>query len=204
MRSDPDYGELSHRHVDAVDQGEGVEGAERKRDPLDFALWKGEKPGEDTSWPAPWGPGRPGWHIECSAMAEELLGLEFEIHGGGLDLVFPHHENELAQTRSATGRPLAQLWAHSGMIRLDAEKMSKSLGNTFGLADASDRHGASTLLIYFAQGHWRQPIEYDEGRLAEAAAFAARIAGPISVAPDSPSASATISRSSTSSSCLGR
>ena len=179
VRSDPEYGELSHRDVDAslIESlpAEEPEGARRKRDPLDFALWKAEKAGEDTSWPSPWGPGRPGWHIECSAMAEELLGVDFEIHGGGSDLIFPHHENELAQTRGATGRPLARLWVHVGMIRMDAEKMSKSVGNTFGLAAAIAAHGPLTLLVYFAQGHWRQPMEYDAGRLAEAAAFAARI-----------------------------
>ena len=175
VRSDPRYGELSHRQIDELDQGEGIEGSDRKREPVDFALWKGAKPGEDTSWPSPWGPGRPGWHIECSAMAQELLGTDFEIHGGGSDLVFPHHENELAQTRGATGEPLAQIWMHNGMLRLDAEKMSKSLGNTFGLGDAIERHGALTLLMLFAQGHWRQPMDYDDARLAEAAAFAARI-----------------------------
>jgi cysteinyl-tRNA synthetase len=180
VRSDPDYGELSHRDIDQMDQGEGGADdtgapAARKREPLDFALWKAEKPGEDTSWPAPWGAGRPGWHIECSAMAEQLLGVDFEIHGGGSDLVFPHHENEIAQTRGATGQALARLWVHVGMIRLDAEKMSKSLGNTFGLAEAIARHGAPTLLMYFAQGHWRQPMEYDDARLTEAAAFARRI-----------------------------
>ena len=179
VRSDPEYGELSHRDVDQLDQGEDADDsrspAARKRDPLDFALWKAAKPGEDTSWPSPWGPGRPGWHIECSAMAQELLGVDFEIHGGGSDLIFPHHENELAQTRGATGRPLARLWVHVGMIRLDAEKMSKSIGNTFGLREAIARHGALTLLMYFAQGHWRAPMEYDEARLGEAAAFADRI-----------------------------
>jgi cysteinyl-tRNA synthetase len=108
-------------------------------------------------------------------MAEETLGVDFEIHGGGSDLVFPHHENEIAQTRGATGRPLARLWVHSGMIRLDAEKMSKSVGNTFGLAEAIERHGPATLLMYFAQGHWRQPMEYDDARVAEAAAFCERI-----------------------------
>ena len=104
VRSYPEYGELSHRHLDEMDQGEGVEGAERKRDPADFALWKAQKEGEDTAWDAPWGRGRPGWHIECSAMAEALLGVGFEIHGGGSDLIFPHHENEAAQTRAAHGR----------------------------------------------------------------------------------------------------
>ncbi|HEX4518177.1 MAG TPA: hypothetical protein VH063_01220, partial [Gaiellaceae bacterium] len=175
VRSDESYGELSHRQLDQLDQGEGGEGLRLKRDPVDFALWKARKPGEDTSWTAPWGPGRPGWHIECSAMAEETLGVDFEIHGGGSDLVFPHHENELAQTRGATGQPLARLWVHVGMIRMDAEKMSKSIGNTFGLAEALERHGPETLLMYFAQGHWRQPMEYDDARIAEAAAFCNRI-----------------------------
>src|ERR1700724_2919526 len=131
VRSYPEYGELSHRRLDAMDQGEDVEGAELKRDPLDFALWKAHKPGEDTSWESPWGPGRPGWHIECSAMAESLLGVDFEIHGGGSDLIFPHHENEAAQTRAARGAPLARLWMHNGMVRLDHEKMAKSVGNIF-------------------------------------------------------------------------
>jgi cysteinyl-tRNA synthetase len=175
VRSYPGYGGLSHRDVDKMDQGEGVEGASRKRDPLDFALWKAQKPGEDTSWESPWGPGRPGWHIECSAMAQELLGLDFEIHGGGSDLIFPHHENEDAQTTAATGTPLAQIWMHNGMLRLDAEKMSKSVGNVFGLGEALERHGPLTLLMYFSQGHWRQPLEYDEERLRAAAATADRV-----------------------------
>jgi cysteinyl-tRNA synthetase len=189
VRSDERYGELSHRRLEEMDQGEGGEGIHLKRDPADFALWKTQKPGEDTSWPSPWGPGRPGWHIECSAMAEETLGDDFEVHGGGSDLVFPHHENEIAQTRGATGHRLARLWMHSGMIRMDAEKMSKSIGNTFGLAESVDRHGPATLLMYFAQGHWRQPMEYDEARLAEAAAFCERIreAGRRLADGDSPS-----------------
>jgi cysteinyl-tRNA synthetase len=175
VRSYDGYGELSHRQIDQMDQGEGGEGAARKRDPLDFALWKAHKPGEDASWDSPWGPGRPGWHIECSAMAQELLGAGFEIHGGGSDLIFPHHENEDAQTTAATGTPLAQIWMHNGMLRLDAEKMSKSVGNVFGLGEALERHGPETLLMYFSQGHWRQPLEYDETRLEQAAAAAARI-----------------------------
>ena len=175
VRSDTRYGELSHRDVEQMDQGEDGEGANRKRDTLDFALWKGQKAGEDTSWPSPWGPGRPGWHIECSAMAQELLGLGFEIHGGGSDLIFPHHENEDAQTRSATGSALAQIWMHNGMLRLESEKMSKSVGNVLGLGEALQRFGPQTLLMYFSQGHWRQPLEYDEGRLREAAATARRV-----------------------------
>jgi cysteinyl-tRNA synthetase len=168
VRSYPEYGELSHRDIDQMDQGDEVEGASRKRDPLDFALWKARKDTEDTSWKSPWGPGRPGWHIECSAMAEELLGVGFEIHGGGSDLIFPHHENEAAQTRGARGRELARLWMHVGMVRLDSEKMSKSIGNVFMLGEALARHGADALLMYFCSGHYRQPLEYDEDRLTAA------------------------------------
>ncbi|MGH2916548.1 MAG: cysteine--tRNA ligase [Solirubrobacteraceae bacterium] len=172
VRSDPEYGTLSHRDIERLDQGEGVQGARRKSDPRDFALWKANKPGEDTAWGSPWGRGRPGWHIECSAMAEELLGVGFEIHGGGSDLIFPHHENEAAQTRAGRGAELARLWMHNGMVRLDSEKMAKSVGNISLLHEALDRHGPETLLTYFCSGHWRQPIEYDEQRLADAAARA--------------------------------
>ena len=176
VRSYPEYGEISHRDVDEMDQGEGVEGAERKRDPADFALWKAHKPGEDTAWDAPWGRGRPGWHIECSAMAEELLGVGFEIHGGGADLIFPHHENEAAQTCAAHGVPLAQLWVHNGMVRLDQAKMSKSVGNIFLLHQALDAYGRDALLMYFCGGHYRQPVEFDDERLTEARARVERIA----------------------------
>ena len=172
VRSYPDYGELSHRRLDDMDQGEGGDGAERKRDPHDFALWKAHKPDEDTWWDSPWGRGRPGWHIECSAMAEQWLGTGFEIHGGGSDLVFPHHENEAAQTRAARDEPLARLWMHNGMLRLDAEKMSKSLGNVFGLTEAMARYGPETLLTFFCSAHYRGPMEFDEERLDEAAARA--------------------------------
>jgi cysteinyl-tRNA synthetase len=175
VRSYPQYGELSHRDIEQMDQGEGTEGIQRKRDPHDFALWKGLKEGEDTHWDSPWGSGRPGWHIECSAMAEELLGLDFEIHGGGSDLIFPHHENEAAQTRAAHGEPLTRMWMHVGMVRLRDEKMSKSLGNVFGLRETLDRYGPETLLMYFSGAHWRQPMEFDDDRLAEAAARAAGI-----------------------------
>ena len=169
VRSYARYGELSHRRLDELDQGEGKEGAERKRDPFDFALWKAQKPGEDTAWDAPWGRGRPGWHIECSAMAEKLLGLDFEVHGGGSDLTFPHHENEAAQTCAAHGQPLTRLWVHNGMVRLDSEKMSKSEGNTFLLHEALDQYGRDALIAYFCAGHYRQPIEFDDERLNAAA-----------------------------------
>jgi cysteinyl-tRNA synthetase len=175
VRSLPAYGELSRRDVDQMDQGEGVEGADLKEDPLDFALWKAHKPDEDTSWDAPWGRGRPGWHIECSAMAEALLGLEFDIHGGGVDLVFPHHENEAAQTSAAHGRPLARLWVHNGLLELADEKMSKSVGNIRSLADVLDEVGPETLIMYFSGGHYRQPIAFSDERLADAARAAERV-----------------------------
>jgi cysteinyl-tRNA synthetase len=175
VRSYPEYGELSHRQLDDLDQGEGVEGADRKRDPADFALWKAQKEGEDTAWDAPWGRGRPGWHIECSAMAEELLGVGFEIHGGGSDLIFPHHENEAAQTRAARGVPLTKLWVHNGMIRLDQTKMSKSIGNIFLLHQALDAFGRDALIMYFASTDYRKPVEFDDERLAEAQARVRRI-----------------------------
>ena len=174
VRSQPTYGELSGRDVDAMDQGEGVEGAHLKRDPLDFALWKAEKPGEDTAWDSPWGRGRPGWHIECSAMAEQLLGVDFDVHTGGIDLSFPHHENEAAQTLAARGRPLARIWMHNGMIQLGG-KMSKSEGNIRGLAAALDEVGRDALIMYFCGGHYRQPLAYDRERLDEAAASVARV-----------------------------
>src|SRR5256885_775587 len=175
VRSYPSYGELSHRDVEQMDQGEGVEGAERKEDPLDFALWKAQKEGEDTAWDAPWGRGRPGWHIECSAMAESLLGLEFEIHGGGSDLVFPHHENEAAQTRAARNRDLARLWVHNGMVRFGDGKMAKSVGNVRPLAEELDRWGRDALIMYFCGGHYRQPVAYSDSELEQAQASVQRI-----------------------------
>ena len=175
VRSDPGYGALSHRSLEAMDQGEGLEGTQRKEHPLDFALWKAHKEGEDTAWEAPWGRGRPGWHIECSAMAEELLGLEFEIHGGGSDLVFPHHENEAAQTRCARGRELAQVWMHNGMLQLGRDKMAKSIGNVAPLHEVVARHGRDALVMFFAGAHYRQPVAFDEASLAEARARVERV-----------------------------
>jgi cysteinyl-tRNA synthetase len=169
VRNDPQYGELSHRDVDQMDQGEDDAGQpDLKEDPLDFALWKGEKPDEDTAWDAPWGRGRPGWHIECSAMAEQLLGVEFDIHGGGIDLVFPHHENEAAQTRMGRGTELARTWMHNGMLQLRGEKMAKSVGNIELLHDAVERWGRDTLLWFFASAHYRQPIQYSDETLTQA------------------------------------
>jgi cysteinyl-tRNA synthetase len=179
VRSYPAYGEISHQRIDRMDQGEGVEGAERKRDPLDFALWKAQKAGEDTAWDSPWGRGRPGWHIECSAMAQALLGIDFEIHGGGSDLIFPHHENEAAQTFGACGAPLARLWVHNGMVRLEQQKMAKSVGNLFVLHDALAAYGRDALIMYFCAGHYRQPIEFDDERLQEAVASVGHYRQPI-------------------------
>jgi cysteinyl-tRNA synthetase len=171
----PPYGSLSHRDPEAMDQGEGVEGADRKEDPRDFALWKGAKPDEDTSWDSPWGPGRPGWHIECSAMAQELLGLDFEVHGGGIDLAFPHHENEAAQTEAAHGVPLARTWMHNGMVQMGEEKMAKSVGNIRLLHTALDEYGRDALVAYFLGGHYRQPLAFSAERLEEAGARLDRI-----------------------------
>src|SRR5215210_3352457 len=174
VASFPDYGKLSGRHGDEEatrNPSEEAEATELKDDPRDFALWKAHKEGEDTFWESPWGRGRPGWHIECSAMAEAHLGPVFEIHGGGIDLVFPHHENEVAQSRSL-GREFAQLWMHNGMLQLAGEKMSKSVGNIVSLRGALQEHGRETLLVYFLGGHWRKPLDYSEDVLCQAAAQA--------------------------------
>jgi len=175
VRSDEGYGTLSHRRVDEMDQGEGVEGSERKQDPLDFALWKAHKEGEDTVWDSPWGPGRPGWHIECSAMAEQLLGVGFDVHGGGSDLVFPHHENEAAQTRAARGSELTKLWMHNGMIQFTGEKMAKSVGNIALLHEVLGEYGAEAVVMYLISGHYRQPLAFSEAVLEQAAANVRRI-----------------------------
>ena len=175
VRSFPDYGKLSNRPLEEMRQGEDEADERLKESPQDFALWKAHKEGEDTDWPSPWGAGRPGWHIECSAMAEEILGLDFDIHGGGSDLVFPHHENELAQTEAARGKPLARLWVHNGMVQLDEEKMSKSVGNIRSLAGALEARGRDALIMYFAGGHYRQPLAFSEEALEEAARSVDRI-----------------------------
>jgi cysteinyl-tRNA synthetase len=154
----PDYGRLSGADPDEM---VAQEPSDLKEDPRDFALWKATKAHEDTSWDSPWGKGRPGWHIECSAMAEKCFGPEFELHGGGLDLRFPHHENEIAQSQGA-GRPFAHLWAHNGMLQLDQEKMSKSLGNIVSLREVLDAYGAEAILVYFLGAHWRSPIDYSD------------------------------------------
>ena len=169
-----DYGRLSGRHDDESamrNPSEEEEQSALKENPRDFALWKAHKEGEDTWWDSPWGRGRPGWHIECSAMAEKHLGPAFEIHGGGLDLVFPHHENEIAQSRGA-GREFARIWMHNGMLRLGGEKMSKSLGNLVPLRDAVEEWGRETILMLFLGAHWRKPLDYSDETLAAAKARA--------------------------------
>jgi len=176
VRSDPAYGQLSHRELAEMDQGEGGEGAQRKEDPLDFALWKGRKADEDAWWPSPWGEGRPGWHIECSAMAEAALGGPLEIHGGGVDLIFPHHENEGAQARCARGRELAAIWLHNGMVQATGEKMAKSVGNIAPLHEVVARHGAPATVLYLLSAHYRQPLAYSERALVGAEAQARRLA----------------------------
>jgi cysteinyl-tRNA synthetase len=179
VRSDVRYGSLSHRKLENMDQGEDdanlAGAAARKEDPLDFALWKAHKPGEDTVWESPWGPGRPGWHIECSAMAEQFLGVGFDIHGGGSDLVFPHHENEAAQTRAARGAELAKLWMHNGMIQFTGEKMAKSVGNIATLHEVLAEHGRETVIMYLVSGHYRQPLAFSGQALDQARANVARI-----------------------------
>jgi cysteinyl-tRNA synthetase len=150
-------------------------GLRLKQDPLDFALWKANKPGEDTAWDSPWGRGRPGWHIEFSAMAEEALGLGFEIHGGGNDLVFPHHENEAAQTRCARDHELAQIWMHNGMLQLRGEKMAKSVGNVTALHEAVDEVTRDGLILLFCSAHYRQPLAYSDDTIEQAKAGVRRL-----------------------------
>ena len=183
VRSFGGYGKLSNRDPAEMDQGEEAGTASLKEDPLDFALWKGHKEGEDTSWPSPWGDGRPGWHIECSAMSEKELGPDFAIHGGGIDLVFPHHENEIAQTEAARGVPLARIWMHNGMVQIDEEKMSKSVGNIFQLSEAIERYGGQTVVAYLVSGHYRQPLAFSDEQLEEAAARVERIRNYLRDAP---------------------
>lgn len=170
---DPAYGSLSGRPVEQYEQGEDDQSA--KQDKADFALWKATKTGEDTAWESPWGRGRPGWHIECSAMAQKSLGLNIAIHGGGLDLVFPHHENEAAQTRAATGKELAKIWMHNGMLNLGGEKMAKSVGNVAPLHTAIKDVGRDALILLFVSTHYRQPMIYSADTIAQAQAGVRRI-----------------------------
>src|SRR3989449_543856 len=170
VRSFPGYGKLSKRNLDDLRAGARVEPGDQKRDPLDFALWKAAKPGEPASvtWESPWGPGRPGWHIECSAMCQKYLGTTFDVHGGGKDLVFPHHENEIAQSEAASGQELAHYWLHNGFITMDAEKMSKSLGNVRTIRDLLAHWDGEALRAFLLSTHYRHPINFTEAAVLEA------------------------------------
>lgn len=178
VRSFPSYGSLSGRNIDEMEAGHrelraaGIE--DRKRDPLDFAVWKGAKPGE-PAWTSPWGEGRPGWHIECSCMSKKYLGLPFDIHGGGADLIFPHHENERAQSEAASGTTFANHWMHGGMLQVNGEKMSKSLNNFFLLRDILETVDPNTLRFFMLQTHYRSPLDFSDERVDEAAVALERI-----------------------------
>ncbi len=176
VRAFPRYGALSGRNPDEMTD---TDPGELKEDPLDFALWKGQKEGEDAAWDSPWGPGRPGWHIECSAMAEGELGTGFAVHGGGIDLVFPHHENEIAQSEGARDAPFARIWMHNEMLELSDSKMSKSIGNIALLADVVEQWGADTVIAYFMQSHYRSRLPFSEDRMKDAQAACARIRNAI-------------------------
>ena len=174
VRSLPAYGKLSGRNLDDLQAGARVAVGEDKRDPFDFALWKGAKPGE-PQWDSPWGPGRPGWHIECSAMAAEYLGDGFDIHGGGVDLIFPHHENEIAQSEGAGAESFARYWLHNEMLNLGGEKMAKSTGHVIDLATAIDRFGGAAVRLFYLRAHYRSPLEYSEQLLEDAASTLERL-----------------------------
>jgi cysteinyl-tRNA synthetase len=178
IRRFPAYGRLSGKNLDELLAGARVDVDERKRDPRDFALWKSAKPGE-PSWDSPWGRGRPGWHIECSAMAMKHLGPTIDIHGGGDDLIFPHHECEIAQSEAGSGKVFARYWLHNGMVNMGAEKMSKSLGNTLWIREILKRHDAAALRFWILGTHYRNPLEYAEERLVEAARALDRLWAPV-------------------------
>ncbi|RMD82847.1 MAG: cysteine--tRNA ligase [Candidatus Dadabacteria bacterium] len=161
-----DYGRLSGRNIEELQAGARIEVDERKRNPMDFALWKAAKPGE-PSWPSPWGPGRPGWHLECSAMSTKYLGQPFDIHGGGEDLIFPHHENEMAQSCGAMGTDFARYWIHHAFVRIDQEKMSKSLGNVFAIEDVLEQVEAEALRLHLLSTHYRSPLDFSVDGIAE-------------------------------------
>jgi cysteinyl-tRNA synthetase len=173
VRSFPDYGKLSGKSIEDLRAGARVEPGDAKRDPLDFALWKGAKPGE-PAWDSPWGRGRPGWHIECSAMSTKALGDSFDIHGGGADLTFPHHENEIAQSEGATGHPFVKYWMHNGFVRINEEKMSKSLGNFFTVREILERYRAEEVRYFILTSQYRSPLNYDTEHLDNARAALTR------------------------------
>jgi cysteinyl-tRNA synthetase len=171
VTKDPDYGKLCNRDPEQLEAGARIEVSDRKRNPGDFALWKGAKPGEpkEVIWQSSWGTGRPGWHIECSVMSQELLGETIDIHGGGLDLQFPHHENELAQSESANGKQFARVWMHNGLLKMGTAKMAGSVGNVVNIKDLLERHNPETVRLLLLSTHYRSPIEYSEDRLNEVA-----------------------------------
>ncbi|BCS52201.1 cysteine--tRNA ligase [Geobacter sp. SVR] len=169
-----DYLKLSKRNLEEMQAGARVEVGEKKRNPMDFALWKGSKPGEPW-WQSPWGEGRPGWHIECSAMSMEFLGKTFDFHGGGKDLIFPHHENEIAQSEAANGCQFVRYWLHNGFVNINSEKMSKSLGNFFTIREVLDKFDAETLRFFILSAHYRSPIDFSDQNLSEAQAGLERI-----------------------------
>ncbi|MCX6662199.1 MAG: cysteine--tRNA ligase [Euryarchaeota archaeon] len=166
VESFSDYGKLSGQNIAEMKKSARIEPGDLKRNPLDFALWKKAKPGEPV-WPSPWGPGRPGWHIECSAMSCSILGPAFDIHGGGMDLQFPHHENEVAQAEAATGQQFARFWMHIGLLTINGEKMSKSIGNIINIKDLLQRWDAEVLRMFFAQAHYRSPPDFSEKALTD-------------------------------------
>jgi cysteinyl-tRNA synthetase len=174
VNSFPGYGRLSGKSLADLQAGARVEPGEAKRDPLDFALWKGAKPGE-PAWESPWGAGRPGWHIECSAMSTRALGDTFDIHGGGADLTFPHHENEIAQSEGATGHPFVRYWMHNGFVRIDDEKMSKSLGNFFTVREILARYRPEEVRYFILTSHYRSPLNYSDEQLDQARAALERL-----------------------------
>ncbi len=167
VRSFPDYGKLSGKSIDDLLTGARVDPGEKKKDPLDFALWKAAKPGE-PKWPSPWGPGRPGWHTECVVMSRELLGETLDIHAGGNDLIFPHHENEIAQAEAASGKPFARIWLHNGMLTVRGEKMAKSLGNFSYARDVARAFGTEAVRYFYLSRHWRKPLDFSLEALEEA------------------------------------
>ncbi len=179
----PDYGKLSGRRIEELRAGARIEVGEHKESPLDFTLWKGAREGE-PSWPSRWGPGRPGWHIECSAMAMKYLGNHFDFHGGGLDLIFPHHENEIAQSECATGEPFAKFWVQNGLVLLGGEKMSKSTKHFFLIEDVCVQVEPRIVRFYLLSTHFRSPIEFSEERLAEAGVGLGRLTGALDAAAE--------------------
>src|SRR4029077_14729964 len=174
VRRFPSYGKLSGKNLDELESGARVDVNERKRDPLDIALWKASNPGE-PSWPSPWGPGRPGWHIECSAMAMQYLGQPFDLHGGGEDLIFPHHENEIAQSEGATGTPFVKHWIHHAFVRINQEKMSKSLGNFLTIEEILRRVPSEALRLFLVSTHYRSPGDFSDQSLVDAQRACARL-----------------------------